>query len=37
MRPADADGFRDAWDILERLWQRPSALATNVHRVVMLL
>jgi uncharacterized protein YjbI with pentapeptide repeats len=22
MRPAGADGFRDAWDILERLWQR---------------
>jgi uncharacterized damage-inducible protein DinB len=22
MRPAGADGFREAWDILERLWQR---------------
>jgi len=22
MRPADADGFREAWAILERLWQR---------------
>ena len=22
MRPADAGGFREAWDILERLWQR---------------
>jgi uncharacterized protein YjbI with pentapeptide repeats len=22
MRPADSDGFREAWDILERLWQR---------------
>ena len=22
MRPADADGFRAAWDILERLWPR---------------
>jgi len=22
MRPTDADGFRQAWDILERLWQR---------------
>jgi len=22
MRPADADGYREAWDILERLWQR---------------
>jgi uncharacterized protein YjbI with pentapeptide repeats len=21
MRPSDADGFREAWDILERLWQ----------------
>src|SRR5690348_8465858 len=26
MRPADADGFREAWDILERLWQQ-----TNDH------
>ena len=22
MRPADADGFREAWDILEQLWQQ---------------
>lgn len=22
MRPTDADGYREAWDILERLWQR---------------
>ncbi len=22
MRPTDAEGFREAWDILERLWQR---------------
>lgn len=22
MRPTDADGFREAWDILERLWRR---------------
>jgi uncharacterized protein YjbI with pentapeptide repeats len=22
MRPPDADGFREAWDILERLWQQ---------------
>lgn len=22
MRPADADGFREAWDVLERLWQQ---------------
>lgn len=22
MRPADADGYREAWDIIERLWQQ---------------
>src|ERR671910_168042 len=22
MRPTEADGFREAWDILDRLWQR---------------
>src|SRR5262249_9547175 len=22
MRPADADGYREAWDILERLWRQ---------------
>ena len=22
MSPADADGYRQAWDILERLWQQ---------------
>jgi hypothetical protein len=27
MRPADADGFREAWDILERLWQQTVARA----------
>ena len=27
MRPADADGFREAWDILERLWQWTVARA----------
>jgi DinB superfamily/Pentapeptide repeats (8 copies) len=27
MRPADADGFREAWDILERLWPRTVARA----------
>jgi uncharacterized protein YjbI with pentapeptide repeats len=27
MRPSDADGFREAWDILERLWQRTVARA----------
>ena len=25
MRPADADGYRQAWDILERLWQQTVA------------
>jgi hypothetical protein len=24
MRPTDADGFREAWDILELLWQRTT-------------
>jgi hypothetical protein len=27
MRPADADGYREAWDILERLWQQTIARA----------
>ena len=27
MRPADADGYRQAWDILERLWQQTVARA----------
>jgi hypothetical protein len=27
MRPADADGFREAWDILERLWQQTNERA----------
>ena len=27
MRPADADGFREAWEILERLWQQTVARA----------
>lgn len=26
MRPADAAGFREAWDILERLWQQTVCL-----------
>jgi uncharacterized protein YjbI with pentapeptide repeats len=30
MRPADADGFREAWDILERLWQRTVARAREM-------
>jgi DinB family protein/pentapeptide repeat protein len=27
MRPADAGGFREAWDILERLWQQTNERA----------
>jgi uncharacterized protein YjbI with pentapeptide repeats len=27
MRPADADGYREAWDILERLWQQTNERA----------
>ncbi len=30
MRPADADGFREAWDILERLWQRTVGRARGM-------
>ncbi len=30
MRPADADGFREAWDILERLWQQTVARARGM-------
>jgi len=30
MRPADADGFREAWDILERLWQQTVARARRL-------
>ena len=34
MRPADADGFREAWDILERLWpqtvERARAMAPEL-------
>jgi uncharacterized protein YjbI with pentapeptide repeats len=30
MRPADADGFREAWEILERLWQRTIARARRM-------
>ena len=32
MRPADADGYRQAWDILERLWQQTVARATRGRR-----
>ncbi|HVV21823.1 MAG TPA: DinB family protein [Pseudonocardiaceae bacterium] len=39
MRPDDADGFRTAWDILERLWGRTVARArtfpeADLHRSV---
>src|SRR6516165_6076395 len=30
MTPADADGFRAAWDILERLWQQTVARARGM-------
>jgi uncharacterized protein YjbI with pentapeptide repeats len=30
MTPADADGFREAWDILERLWQQTVARARSM-------
>ena len=30
MRPADADGFREAWDILERLWQQTVGRARRM-------
>jgi hypothetical protein len=30
MRPADADGFREAWDILERLWPQTVARARRM-------
>jgi uncharacterized protein YjbI with pentapeptide repeats len=30
MRPADADGFREAWDIIERLWQRTAERARGM-------
>ena len=31
MRPADADGFRDAWASLERLWPQTVERARTVH------
>src|SRR5689334_21694235 len=39
MRPADADGFREAWAILERLWEGTVARAktfpeADLHRNV---
>jgi uncharacterized protein YjbI with pentapeptide repeats len=30
MRPADADGFREAWSILERLWQQTVGRARRM-------
>jgi uncharacterized damage-inducible protein DinB len=30
MRPADADGYRQAWDIIERLWQQTVARAREL-------
>ena len=30
MRPADAAGFREAWDILERLWQQTVGRARRM-------
>lgn len=30
MRPADAGGFREAWDILERLWQQTTERARGM-------
>jgi uncharacterized protein YjbI with pentapeptide repeats len=30
MRPADAEGFREAWDILERLWQQTTGRARGM-------
>jgi uncharacterized protein YjbI with pentapeptide repeats len=30
MRPADADGFREAWEILERLWQQTVGRARGM-------
>jgi uncharacterized protein YjbI with pentapeptide repeats len=30
MRPTDADGFREAWDILERLWQQTVERANEM-------
>jgi uncharacterized protein YjbI with pentapeptide repeats len=30
MRPADAEGYRQAWDILERLWQQTTGRARGM-------
>jgi hypothetical protein len=31
MRPADANGFREAWDVLERLWRPTVERARGMH------
>jgi hypothetical protein len=35
MRPADADGFRAAWDILERLWQQTVERARGMPAALL--
>jgi uncharacterized protein YjbI with pentapeptide repeats len=35
MRPADADGFREAWDILERLWPQTVERARQLAPVLL--
>ena len=35
MRPTDADGFREAWDILERLWQQTVERARGMDPEVL--
>ena len=35
MRPTDADGFREAWDILERLWQHTVERARGMPPEVL--
>jgi hypothetical protein len=32
MRPADADGYREAWEALERLWQQTVDRARGMDR-----
>lgn len=35
MRPVDADGFREAWDVLERLWQLTVERARGMDPAVL--
>jgi DinB family protein/pentapeptide repeat protein len=35
MRPADAGGFREAWDILERLWQQTNERARRLDPALL--